>query len=58
MAHRIVSAGRGIVAADLDSTLVWIDYRSGKPVTLPAQLREAIEKLEGKRLPLLTRSRA
>ncbi len=58
MAHRIVSAGRGIVAADLDSTLVWIDYRSGKSVTLPAQLREAIEKLEGRRLPVLTRNRA
>jgi len=58
MAHRIVSANRGIVAADLDSTLVWLDYRSGKPVTLPARLREAIEKLEGKRLPVLTRNRA
>jgi acyl-CoA thioester hydrolase len=58
MAHRIVSSGRGIVAADLDSTLVWIDYRSGKSVTLPAQLREAIEKLEGNRLPVLTRKRA
>ncbi len=58
MLHRIVSAGHGIVAADLDSTLVWIDYRSGKPVALPAQLREAIEKLEGQRLPVLTRNRA
>ena len=58
MAHRVVSAGRGIVAADLDSTLVWLDYRNGKPVALPARLREAIEKLEGKQLPVLTRSRA
>jgi len=30
----------------------------GKPVTLPAQLREAIEKLEGQELPALTRKRA
>ena len=58
MAHRIISANRGIIAADLDSTLVWIDYATGKPLALPAKLREAIEKLEGKRLPALTRNRA
>jgi acyl-CoA thioester hydrolase len=57
MTHRVVSAGRGIVAADLDSTLVWIDYAAGKAITLPAKLRDAIEKLEGKRLPTLTRNR-
>ena len=57
MAHRVVSAGRAIVAADLESTLVWIDYATGKPLTLPAQLRKAIEKLEGKRLPVLMRNR-
>jgi acyl-CoA thioester hydrolase len=57
MTHRVVSAGRGIVAADLDSTLVWIDYGAGKAITLPAKLRDAIEKLEGKRLPTLTRNR-
>jgi len=58
MVHRIVSAGRGMVAADLDSTLVWFDYRGGKPLALPDRLREAIEKLEGKRLPALSRNRA
>ncbi|SPE22195.1 putative thioesterase [Acidobacteriia bacterium SbA2] len=58
MTHRVVSAGRGIVAADLDSTLVWIDYGAGKAITLPATLRDAIEKLEGKCLPVLTRNRA
>ena len=57
MEHRIVSAGRGIVAAELASTLVWINYSTGKAITLPAELRDAIEKLEGKRLPVLTRSR-
>jgi acyl-CoA thioester hydrolase len=57
MAHRIVSSERGIVAADIDSTLVWINYRTGKPVPLSAHLREAIEKLEGKRLPALARNR-
>jgi len=58
MAHRIVSTGRGIVAADLDSTLVWINYRTGKPVALSAHMRAAIEKLEGQQLPVLTRNRA
>jgi len=58
MEHRIVSAGRGIVAADLASTLVWIDYRTGKAIALPAKLRDAIEKIEGKRLPVLARNRA
>jgi acyl-CoA thioester hydrolase len=57
MAHRIVSANRGAVAADLDSTLVWFDYRAGKPMTLPPEVRKAIEELEGKSLPLLTRNR-
>jgi len=57
MAHRIVSGHRGAVAADLDSTLVWFDYRAGKPVALPPAVRNAIEKLEGKPLPQLTRNR-
>jgi len=57
MVHRIVSARRGIVAADLHSTLVWIDYGTGKSLALSAKMRQAIEKLEGKRLPVLTRNR-
>ena len=55
MAHRIVSGKRGVVAADVDSTLVWLDYRAGKPLPLPPEVRKAIEKLEGKSLPRLTR---
>ena len=57
MAHRIVSSNRGAVAADLDSTLVWLDYRAGKPVALPLGVRNAIEKIECKPLPRLTRNR-
>jgi acyl-CoA thioester hydrolase len=57
MEHRIVSGNRGAVAADLDSTLVWLDYSAGKPVALPHGVRNAIEKLEGKPLPRLTRNR-
>jgi acyl-CoA thioester hydrolase len=55
MAHRIVSGNRGAVAADLDSTLVWFDYRAGKSLALPPKVRKAIEELEGKSLPRLTR---
>ena len=57
MAHRIVSGNRGAVAAELDSTLVWFDYGAGKPLALPPAVRDAIEKLEGKPLPRLTRNR-
>jgi len=57
MAHRIVSGNRGAVAADLDSTLVWFDYRAGKSLALPPKVRKAIEELEGKPLPALTRNR-
>jgi acyl-CoA thioester hydrolase len=55
MAHRIVSGKRGVVAAEVDSTLVWLDYRTGKPLPLPPEVHKAIEKLEGKSLPRLTR---
>jgi len=58
MEHRIVCAGGGIVAADLASTLVWIDYSTGKAIALPSKVPDAIEKLEGKRPPVLTRNRA
>ena len=56
MEHRIVSANRKVVAADLDSTLVWVDYRTGKSVSLPTEMRKAIEELEGRSLPRLTRN--
>ena len=51
MIHRIVSGRHGAIAADLDSTLVWLDDSAGKPVPLPLRLRAAIEKFEGKPLP-------
>ena len=55
MAHRIASGNRGAVAADLDSTLVWFDYRAGRSLPLPPEVRKAIEELEGRSLPVLTR---
>jgi acyl-CoA thioester hydrolase len=56
MEHRIVSGKRGVVAADLDSTLVWFDYRTAKSAALPPEVRKAIEDLEGKPLPRITRN--
>jgi len=56
MEHRIVSGNHGAVSADLDSTLVWFDYRAGKSAALPPEVHKAIEELEGKPLPLLTRN--
>jgi len=57
MAHCIVSANRGAVAAELDSTLVWLDYRTGKPLHLPSEVRKAIAELEGKTPPRLAKNR-
>ena len=56
MTHKIVSSKHGAVAADLDSTMVWFDYSAGKPMALPPEVRKAIEKFEGKPLPLLIRN--
>jgi acyl-CoA thioester hydrolase len=50
MTHKIVSENAGVVAADLESTLVWLDYEAGKSIPVPAEMREAIEKLEGREL--------
>lgn len=46
MEHRIVSAAENTVAADLDSTLVVLDYKASKTVRVPDAMREAIRKLE------------
>jgi len=52
MEHRIISQRLGAIAADGDSTLVAYDYAAQKPVTVPASIRTAIEKLEGVSFPL------
>jgi acyl-CoA thioester hydrolase len=57
MVHRIVSGNHRAVAAEVDSTLVWLDYTTGKPLPLPSELRRAMEEFEGKALPPLTRPR-
>ncbi|HUP02849.1 MAG TPA: thioesterase family protein [Bryobacteraceae bacterium] len=46
MQHRIVSRHLDEIAAEVDSTLVMLDYRTSTPVTVPAEVRETIGKLE------------
>jgi acyl-CoA thioester hydrolase len=61
MEHRIVSRTLDRVAADLDSTLVLLDYASNQPVPVTAEIRALISELEGKPFesaPKLTGTRA
>jgi acyl-CoA thioester hydrolase len=48
MLHRIVSRNLDEIAAEVDSTLVMLDYPRNKPVTVPADVRTVIGALEGK----------
>jgi len=50
MEHCIVSCASGQVAAEIDSAMVTVDYATGKPVRVPADIREAIIHLEGRAL--------
>ena len=48
MAHRIVSVRHGVVAAEVQSALVVLDYKCKKPVRVPDHVRKAIQEIEGK----------
>jgi len=48
MEHRIVSQNLDQIAAEVDSTLVMLDYSRNKPVTVPAEVRNIIGALEGR----------
>ena len=48
MAHRIVSVRHGLMAAEVQSALVVLDYARRKPVPVPDRVRQAIQELEGK----------
>jgi acyl-CoA thioester hydrolase len=48
MEHVVVSREAGQVAAEVDSTIVLLDYATGKPVRVPDPIRRAIEELEGR----------
>jgi acyl-CoA thioester hydrolase len=50
MDHLIVSAAQNAVVAESHSTLVFIEYKHGKPLPLPPNLRQAMETLEGRLL--------
>ncbi|MFB3827542.1 MAG: acyl-CoA thioesterase [Bryobacteraceae bacterium] len=47
MEHCIESLALGVVAAEVESTLVVMDYKTNKPIPVPQQIREAIARLEG-----------
>jgi acyl-CoA thioester hydrolase len=48
MDHVVVSENLKLVAAELRSTIVVVDYKRGKSVPLPETVRAAIEKIEGR----------
>jgi len=48
MQHRIVSQALNAVAAEVDSTIVILDYAQNKAVPVPEACRRAIEELESK----------
>ena len=49
MSHAVVSEKLQAVAADGDSTIVVFDYTQQKPIPIPQDLRDAIERLEQRR---------
>jgi acyl-CoA thioester hydrolase len=46
MEHRMVSRSAGKVAAEVESSMVTVDYSTGKPERVPEHVREAIAQLE------------
>ncbi len=51
MEHAIVSIRQNLLAAESSSVLVFVSYDSYRSLSLPAELRQAMERLEGKPLP-------
>ena len=56
MEHRIVSESLGDIVAEVDSTLVTLDYGAGKPVRVPDETRKLIGELEGASLEELSQA--
>ncbi len=48
MDHVVISEQLKIVAAEVRSTIVVVDYKRGKSVPVPEPVRAAIEKIEGR----------
>jgi acyl-CoA thioester hydrolase len=51
MEHVVISTVRNAVAAEVDSTLVLVDYSTGKAVRISDETRDQIAALEGKAVP-------
>ena len=51
MQHRVVSKALDAVAAEVDSTIVVLDYARNKTVPIPEDCRKAIEELESIKAP-------
>jgi acyl-CoA thioester hydrolase len=49
MEHQVVSETLGVVAADVHSTIVVLDYNRQKSIPLPETVRAEIERLEGRK---------
>ncbi|MFB3779112.1 MAG: acyl-CoA thioesterase [Bryobacteraceae bacterium] len=50
MEHAVVSVAQNVVVAESHSTLVFIEYKHGKSLPLPKDIRLAMERLEGRPL--------
>jgi acyl-CoA thioester hydrolase len=50
MEHALVSLAQDAVVAEVDSTMVFVEYSSGKTHAVPPDVREAMERLEGRTL--------
>jgi acyl-CoA thioester hydrolase len=48
MLHRVESDEQRAIVAEAESTMVVFDYTTGKPHTVPDEMRRAIEQLEGR----------
>jgi acyl-CoA thioester hydrolase len=48
---RIADARTGVPAAEANCDVVFHDYAAGRLTPIPDQIRAAVERLEGKRLP-------
>ena len=54
MIHRIVRQNLNEIAAEVDSTLVLLDYSVGRPVRVPDDTRKLIAELEGAAIGAVT----
>jgi len=50
MRHSLISDTHGMLAAEVESTLVVFDYTDRRPHPVPVHIREAINRMEGKEL--------